>query len=551
MSLRSTFARCALGCALALTAITVTGCDGNGGSSGFSGAMTGEQVVPAVTTIHTGTFNLVYKAEGQYVRITLTHDIPDLTAATINGPAVAGQNAPVVFDVLANQIPNARRGAEFNSPIIADWEIDEINDQRLKNGELYALLSSMTFPGGELRGQINGPAKAAPPEGAYTLRGFHTTFLEGTLLPDGMSGFTPKFAGNLFVDNTFDVPVRLRIGLLGNSVNWPFETPLHADASTDPDTNELVFTSNFDTPPNFSEYAGIFYDALVSSDQEFSATYEAFDANSAPDSTPIDTGQLSFSVAWRPGSIYDALTTTIGEIDTGNEIPFNTQLAWTYGLGLTPRPLSFTGSTPTLGSGAQQIVGFYSGIVTNIGYAPLTDGMRGTVKPCGPIDGGGLFVCPTDQGTTNTGTWLLVAMLLDDVVPLNDATNSYQYGFVFDGDLNTDNNFVNTNPDFENDFFQGTDTWYTLNYDPMSGWSLFAIDASGGGTPQRYFTDSGAIIRDNMIMMLIPTDEFATGSPRLRVTAFRHPGDFGAGGDFGLDYDPGLGEPLLPLATTW
>lgn len=525
----------------------VTGCGGSGGGGGgFSGDLEGSQVVPAVVTANSGTFRLVEEAGGQYIHVTIEHTIANLTAATINGPAAAGVNAGVLFDVLANQI--TARGAVINSPIEADWEIDETSRTYLENGELYVLLSSGTFPTGELRGQVNGSTVPDLPEGGLVLTSFNATFLEGTLLPEttrGPAKYQRKWAARGRLENDFAIATALTILLDDNSENFPIAAPPNTTESINGDTGELQYTSILPIPGNFSEHYDAEFDLPIDADYSWLLNYDVRAADN-PTGPVIDSGSFTIGVQWRPTSHYAAVIDTFADIDDDDEITDDMLLSWTYGLGIYPRPLSFTGSPPVTGTGVTQITGFYSGIVSDVNWGNLvTPAGLPTVKPCGAIDGGE-FVCPEDQsGTTNSGSWLIAGMLLEDDVPLNDPTYRYTFGFVMDGDGNPDNNFE-PDPAFENDFFQDTDLWYTIEYNPTDRWTMFGIDASGVGNPQRFFTDAGAVIRDNMVLIAIPSDEITLLYPTIRFTAFRHQGDFGQSLPYGLDYDPGLDEPLYP-----
>ncbi len=537
-----------------LSAAAIVGCGGSsgGGSDGFSGDLDGSQVVPAVVTANSGTFQLLETAGGQYLHVTIEHTIANLTGATINGPAAAGVNAGVLFDVLANQI--TARGSIINSPIEADWEIDETSRTYLENGELYVLLSSGAFPTGELRGQVNGPTVPETPEGSLLLTDINATFLEGTLLPDTRRGptYQPKWAARGRLENNYDIAVILALILEDNSETFPIAAPPNTTESINGSTGELQYTSNLPIPANFSETFNTDFDQPIDTDFSWLLNYEVRAADN-PSGPVIGSDSFTIGVQWRPEIHYAAVVDTFADIDDDDEVTDNMLLSWTYGLGIYPRPLSFTGSSPVTGTGVTQITGFYSGLMLDVNWGNLTT-PAGTpaVKPCGAIDDGE-FICPVDQaGMSNTGGWLIAGMLLEDDVPLDDPTYRYTFGFVMDGDGNPDNNFE-PDPAFENDFFQGTDLWYTIEYNPTDRWSMFAIDASGAGNPQRFFTDAGAVIRGNMVLVAIPSNEITLQYPTIRFTAFRHQGDFGQSLPYGLDYDPGLDEPLYPTNgwATW
>jgi hypothetical protein len=93
---------------------------------------------------------------------TLTYEIgisgaggPISTNVTINGPANAGVNAPVIFDLGAPvfRFPNPPIGAEYGvGGEIHNLTSPQIND--LISGLWYVNTYSPTFPDGEVRGQI-------------------------------------------------------------------------------------------------------------------------------------------------------------------------------------------------------------------------------------------------------------------------------------------------------------------------------------------------------------------------------------------------------------
>ena len=89
----------------------------------------------------------------------------------------------------------------------------------------------------------------------------------------------------------------------------------------------------------------------------------------------------------------------------------------------------------------------------------------------------GFWIGPWPLGVTKTidmhtmldsADWIVLYNVMHDDIPEADPTNSYQYGFVFDRDGNTNNNYQPT-PDYANDFFADTDYWVVATYDPVAG----------------------------------------------------------------------------------
>jgi hypothetical protein len=163
--------------------------------------------------------------------------------------------------------------------------------------------------------------------------------------------------------------------------------------------------------------------------------------------------------------------------------------------------------------------------------------------PCG-AGPNGFTVCPTMPAPMPVEDYLFVWLATNGTIPLASPTRTYQYGFVFDADGNAANDYVPA-PAVANDFYGGTDRWYSVEYDPVAGWRLIVTDARNN-----VFTviPSGAraIIVDNAIGLFVPTSEFAVDFPAYRVTAFEHGGDFGIPppNDWSGDLSPTVAEGL-------
>jgi len=95
------------------------------------------------------------------------------------------------------------------------------------------------------------------------------------------------------------------------------------------------------------------------------------------------------------------------------------------------------------------------------------------------------------------------------------------YSFVFDSDLDPENNFVPL-PEFDYDYFQDTDLWYTWMYTPGAGWNFMATRADG--TP--VVSKARAFIYNNLFIALIPEDELGKDGFSYRGTAEVHDGTY-------------------------
>jgi len=157
-----------------------------------------------------------------------------------------------------------------------------------------------------------------------------------------------------------------------------------------------------------------------------------------------------------------------------------------------------------------------------------TDARAAPLFPCGegPVSA---VLCTPGHGDFPAGEAVFVANLTRGEIPLDDPTHTYQYGFVFDSDGDASNNYV-PDPAFPNDFFADTDLWYVAAYDPAQGWRLEVTDARDGDFVSQE-SDARLIVTDNGLVLVVPTSEFEIADPPVRMTSFRHTGDFGMGGD--------------------
>ncbi len=171
----------------------------------------------------------------------------------------------------------------------------------------------------------------------------------------------------------------------------------------------------------------------------------------------------------------------------------------------------------------------------------------GAAFPCGAGANGHTLCAPSS--TVPAGDFVLVSNVFEKPVPLADPSNYYQYGFVFDADGITTNNYT-PGAAYPNDFFKDTDRWYTADYSPVTKtWSMKVVDARNGTT--KTVTDSKArmILKGNTITLAVPASELGVAKPKLRLSAFRHGGDYGINPPY--DFDGSLwrsvAEGLVPM----
>lgn len=119
--------------------------------TGFSATINAAQEVPTNASLGTGTATLVLNNAQTSLSYVVTYSglTANRTAAHIHGPAAPGVNAGVVHGLL-NQTGTTSGGAN------GSWAITPAHVTNLINGLLYINIHTGNFPGGEIRGQING-----------------------------------------------------------------------------------------------------------------------------------------------------------------------------------------------------------------------------------------------------------------------------------------------------------------------------------------------------------------------------------------------------------
>ncbi len=171
---------------------------------------------------------------------------------------------------------------------------------------------------------------------------------------------------------------------------------------------------------------------------------------------------------------------------------------------------------------------------------------------CGGTDP--LVVCSDMVLDVPAGDLLIVAMEVDEAMPVASPDRSYVYAIVFDSDGAPENNWV-FNPPFDFDFFQGTDLWYEAVYDHTTGgWGILLTQLNPDGSYPAELSPTAArvVIDGSWAVWFIPTSELVIYPAPLRVTAFGHDGLFSEdsrGGDvLGPDPTGPLGLPIVGTA---
>jgi hypothetical protein len=124
------------------------------------------------------------------------------------------------------------------------------------------------------------------------------------------------------------------------------------------------------------------------------------------------------------------------------------------------------------------------------------------------------------------GNYVVAFLRADGEIPLGDTARRYQYAFVFDADGQPANNY-RAAPDFPNDFFQGTDRWYEVDYQPATGWQLRVKRVDANNRVSEVGSAARVVIVKDGLLLLAPQNEFGVPRPASRMTAFAHEGDFG------------------------
>ena len=139
--------------------------------------------------------------------------------------------------------------------------------------------------------------------------------------------------------------------------------------------------------------------------------------------------------------------------------------------------------------------------------------------------------------------YVVLFNVMHEDIPIADSVNHFQYGFVFDRDGNTANNYQ-PSPSYPYDFYQDTDYWIEAKYDPINGWGMQVTDAANNSFTA-VESNARMIIMGNTLILFVPQSEFLANTIGYRMTAYRHPGDWGSpSGDWDGDVLPPVADGL-------
>lgn len=166
--------------------------------------------------------------------------------------------------------------------------------------------------------------------------------------------------------------------------------------------------------------------------------------------------------------------------------------------------------------------------------------------PCGS-NSFGVTVC--GPGTPPLGQTLVIFTSYAAPISLVSPGQIYQRGFVFEPDTNGSNNYT-PSAQYANDFFAGTQFWFDVSRSGSGGFSLSATDATDNVITPVPGTAARAVLHGDAAMLLVPIGEVGGAPPEgLRVTAFRHTGDYGipAPHDWDGSLFPAVADGLAPF----
>lgn len=114
--------------------------------------LSGSQEVPVRDTPASGTMDVAYNKETKTLtyKITWSSLTGDPVGSHIHGPAPRGENAGIKHDFTA-LLPKTTSGTLTNSVVVDNVTL---NESDLLAGLYYVNIHTPTYPGGEIRGQI-------------------------------------------------------------------------------------------------------------------------------------------------------------------------------------------------------------------------------------------------------------------------------------------------------------------------------------------------------------------------------------------------------------
>lgn len=140
--------------AATILSLTIMSCDSDDEDGNqlynLSGAASGSQEVPAVTTSATGNITGTLDAQNKSLNYTITWNglSGNMSGMHFHGPAPAGQNAGVLFPLTTTTGTSGSVSGTISN-------IPDSTIQHFLNGRMYYNIHTAARPGGEIRGQIS------------------------------------------------------------------------------------------------------------------------------------------------------------------------------------------------------------------------------------------------------------------------------------------------------------------------------------------------------------------------------------------------------------
>ena len=191
------------------------------------------------------------------------------------------------------------------------------------------------------------------------------------------------------------------------------------------------------------------------------------------------------------------------------------------------------------------IQGYY-GVPVSLNKVSADNWFSDSNLPCNQDIEGGWVVCQQPAQPMPEGEVLILAMQLGDESPPMDPDHYYTYAAVLDADGDPSNNFQFV-PPYNWDYFQNTDRWYMMDWNPLTGnWTLDVVQAQPDPNPVP--SKARVVVTGDVMTFIIPGEEYSAVLPGFRLTAFGHDGTYAPGASCG---DVTGGNPkeslLIPL----
>ena len=188
----------------------------------------------------------------------------------------------------------------------------------------------------------------------------------------------------------------------------------------------------------------------------------------------------------------------------------------------------------------------FEGLITDAEFDQVMEWFNDSLFPCGEIVSGRLTVCNATVRDFPAGDMLIFAGSFNGTIPLDDPDHYLVFAVVLDGDGDPANNFQFI-PPYDWDYYQGTDQWYELGWNPLMGEWFLTLRLVRGSMPVELHTDARAVIAGDTIVFFIPAAEVVVEMPAYRITSFGHDGTYAPNASGGDVSGANPTEPLTPM----